>query len=735
MSTLPSTQTAAQGASQHTIIKSEIDFQRLINGECDRLVSRASNLLQNKSFTDVTFIVGPPQHSKKYVGHRVLLAMTSPVFEAMFYGDMADKSKVIRIPDIAPIGFENLLRYAYTDSLNLNSVEDAMLTAYAAKKYLLPHLLRECLTYIEKNITPSSACAVYEFATVLNSQQLVYQSMNTIDRQTYHVITHKSFNNIQLSTLEFIVSRRYLNLYSEFSLFNSVIQWTQNECKRRSANANDWIVIRGLLEDSTIMKNLRFLTMSAEEFARVISQTTQNTVPKENGEESYLPLENAFMNKNEQIAIFMNLAIPGLVPITKSLSQETTPRCAPPEYFTVRRYKPVTYATTTTLAHASQGAGGNKPIKTVCTKFQVMNSDLFIVGASIPIRLDPGYYSVRTPKLDCQLKFTSKMGVASEGPMGQRAQDDAILLVRDTVDDSITLVISKDKDCHVKLKRPLSVKKGNLNELLLTFQSPTLNDDIVVIKGHRNKSTQTEVVDGEAISWVFFKSSKTPISEAKGPHRRVRDDKEWHLRLSQNYYQILGIDEKSDKKRIRLSYLKLCKRFHPDLNQTSDPTAQEVQKSRLQDINKAYNCLINDERRRDYDLLLRQHHTIEDELIRDADPRHQSSRYRHYTYYYSPNDSSNAYNSHNSWNRYNRHMKSTKLFSKQQVLMACSLALFMSIILHLFQYSVSVRHLHHMENKWRDNGHDYWNTLKSRKSPEQRVQIFEQGVESTVDPK
>lgn len=55
--------------------------------------------------------------------------------------------------------------------------------------------------------------------------------------------------------------------------------------------------------------------------------------------------------------------------------------------------------------------------------------------------------------------------------------------MKDTVDDSITLVISKDKDCHVKLKRPLSVKKGNLNELLLTFQSPTLNDDIVVIKG------------------------------------------------------------------------------------------------------------------------------------------------------------------------------------------------------------------------------------------------------------
>lgn len=115
------------------------------------------------------------------------------VFETMFYGDMADKNKYIRVPDVAPIGFENLLRYAYTDSLNLGSVEDAMLTAYAAKKYLLPQLLRECLTHIEHNITPSTACVVFEFAQVLNSQQLVLQAMNLIDRQTISVITSKSF--------------------------------------------------------------------------------------------------------------------------------------------------------------------------------------------------------------------------------------------------------------------------------------------------------------------------------------------------------------------------------------------------------------------------------------------------------------------------------------------------------------------------------------------------------------
>lgn len=68
------------------------------------------------------------------------------------------------------------------------------------------------------------------------------------------------------------------------------------------------------------------------------------------------------------------------------LSHETTPRAAPPEFFIVKRYKPVNYATAASLA----AAGNNKSIRMISTKFQVMNADIFILGASIPIRLDPG---------------------------------------------------------------------------------------------------------------------------------------------------------------------------------------------------------------------------------------------------------------------------------------------------------------------------------------------------------
>lgn len=88
--------------------------------------------------------------------------------------------------------------------------------------------------------------------------------------------------------------------------------------------------------------------MSAEEFARVVSQTSmgalagshsmENGGGESSGEEAKGSIENAtFLSKVEQIAIFMNLAIPAIVPVPKAISQETTPRCAPRKKISIFR--------------------------------------------------------------------------------------------------------------------------------------------------------------------------------------------------------------------------------------------------------------------------------------------------------------------------------------------------------------------------------------------------------------
>ena len=84
-------------------------------------------------------------------------------------------------------------RYAYSDGLRLQSIEDAMMTAFAAKKYALPHLLDQCLSYLEANVNPKNACQIYEFAQSVDAPLLIFLCLNIVDRQTFHVLTAPSF--------------------------------------------------------------------------------------------------------------------------------------------------------------------------------------------------------------------------------------------------------------------------------------------------------------------------------------------------------------------------------------------------------------------------------------------------------------------------------------------------------------------------------------------------------------
>jgi hypothetical protein len=49
--------------------------------------------------------------------------------------------------------------------------------------------------------------------------------------------------------MEMLTSRRYLNLYSEYSLCCALLQWAVSEAKRRQFNPADWLLIRGILQE------------------------------------------------------------------------------------------------------------------------------------------------------------------------------------------------------------------------------------------------------------------------------------------------------------------------------------------------------------------------------------------------------------------------------------------------------------------------------------------------------
>ena len=81
-----------------------------MNGESvskpHRLLSEARSLFNNPELSDVRFLID----GQTVYGHKVILAMGSPAFKSMFFGDLKEKREEIEITDLSLVGFKNALR-------------------------------------------------------------------------------------------------------------------------------------------------------------------------------------------------------------------------------------------------------------------------------------------------------------------------------------------------------------------------------------------------------------------------------------------------------------------------------------------------------------------------------------------------------------------------------------------------------------------------------------------------
>ena len=66
--------------------------------------------------------------------------------------------------------------------------------------------------------------------------------------------------------------------------------------------------------------------------------------------------------------------------------------------------------------------------------------------------------------------------------------------------------------------------------------------------------------------------------------------------MSENYYNVLGINEKASQDEIKKAYRGLQMKWHPDKNQSSNDSIQMTQK-----INEAYETLGDEDKRKEYD--------------------------------------------------------------------------------------------------------------------------------------
>ncbi|CAB3248134.1 unnamed protein product [Arctia plantaginis] len=205
---------------------------------CVEVKQRGAYLLQSGQWSDCTFLVGAEPHQVVIAGHKLILAMASPVFEAMFYGGMAERNDPIRILDVQPEAFKALLEYIYTDNINISSFDKACELCYGAKKYMLPHLVKECTRYLWSDLYPRNACRAYEFARLFEENVLMDKCIQIISMNTKEVLNDSSFEDVELNTVITVFSLDHLNIDSELDLFEAVVRYSKAQDKRTNERSS-----------------------------------------------------------------------------------------------------------------------------------------------------------------------------------------------------------------------------------------------------------------------------------------------------------------------------------------------------------------------------------------------------------------------------------------------------------------------------------------------------------------
>ena len=218
-------------------------------------------MFNNDRFSDVKFVVRKMdgESESKYVipAHKFVLSISSPVFEAMFYGELAETKDSIELPDCKYESLLELFRFMYSDEVNLNG-SNVMGVLYLAKKYMVPLLVGKCADYLRDKLDASNAFGILPKAYQFDEKKLVKRCWKVIDEHCEEALKSDGFAALERSLIEEVVKRDTLNI-EEVELFKAVDSWATKKCKEEGLTA-DGSVKRKILGEN-IVKAIRFPAM------------------------------------------------------------------------------------------------------------------------------------------------------------------------------------------------------------------------------------------------------------------------------------------------------------------------------------------------------------------------------------------------------------------------------------------------------------------------------------------
>ena len=230
---------------------------------------RCKSIFNQDLLSDVEFVVRDSKggsERKNIPAHKFVLAISSPVFYAMFYGELTETKDSVEISDCSYESLLELFRFIYSDEANLTT-DNVMQLMYLAKKYMLPSMADKCSAYLQENLDASNVFTVLPAAQKYEEKDLLDHCWKVIEKETEEAVKSDGFVTIERAVLEEIVEKDSLTI-KEVELFKAVDRWAGNECEKQGLVAEGSVKRRILGE--RIVKGIRFPVMEEKEFASVV---------------------------------------------------------------------------------------------------------------------------------------------------------------------------------------------------------------------------------------------------------------------------------------------------------------------------------------------------------------------------------------------------------------------------------------------------------------------------------
>ena len=234
---------------------------------------RAKFIFNNELLSDVEFVVpaslneSESRKSQKSIpAHKFVLAISSPVFFAMFYGEMAETAGTVQLPDCDYESLLELFRYLYSDDVKLSG-SNVMQVLYLAKKYMVPSLADKCTKYLRKHLEASNVFSILSQAQKYEDKNLENRCWEVIEKHTEQALMSDEFLTLERSIVESVLKRDGLTV-KEVDLLKAVDRWATKELERQGLTPKGEVKRKVLGEE--IVKAIRFSLIPEKEFASVV---------------------------------------------------------------------------------------------------------------------------------------------------------------------------------------------------------------------------------------------------------------------------------------------------------------------------------------------------------------------------------------------------------------------------------------------------------------------------------